>query len=78
MSYEMNKQRTLELIADMVEVDVKDIEEESSFEDLGIDSLMALELAVYLEREFNVFIQEQELMSLRKIEDLLNFLKLNE
>ncbi|MCK6259441.1 acyl carrier protein [Fictibacillus sp. KIGAM418] len=77
MSYEMKKHRILELIAEMVEVDVSEVKEDSSFADLGIDSLMALELAVYLERDYNIFIQEQELMSLRKVEDLLRFLNTN-
>ncbi|SDN47695.1 acyl carrier protein [Fictibacillus solisalsi] len=77
MSYEIKKQRILELIAEMVEIDVNEVKEDSDFADLGIDSLMALELAVYLERDYNIFIKEHELMNLRKVEDLLSFLKTN-
>lgn len=39
--------------------------------ELGIDSLSALELSVYLEREFGARIEEDELGSIRTLEDII-------
>lgn len=46
-----------------------------SFEELRIDSLMALELAVYLEREYSVYLSEEELEGLRNLRDVVEIVQ---
>ncbi|MBR3121447.1 acyl carrier protein [Oceanobacillus profundus] len=69
------KDHILSLIAEIADIQKDDIKDESTFEEIGMDSLMALELAVRIEREFEVFIQEEELMNLRKVEDVFLFVE---
>lgn len=46
-----------------------------SFEELRIDSLMALELAVHLEREYRVYLSEEELEGLRNLRDVVEIVQ---
>lgn len=46
-----------------------------SFEELRIDSLMALELAVHLEREYSVYLSEEELEGLRNLRDVVEIVQ---
>lgn len=58
------------LVADVMDVDVQSLGDESHFmEDLGVDSLMALEIMVALEKKYHVKFLELEL---RKITCLKN------
>lgn len=58
------------LVADVMDVDVDSLGDESHFmEDLGVDSLMALEIMVALEKKYQVKFLEPEL---RKITCLKN------
>jgi len=43
--------------------------------ELGVDSLMALELAVYLEREFGVRLTENELSGIQCPQDILTIMQ---
>jgi len=43
-------------------------------EDLGADSLDVVELGIYLEEEFGLAIPDEELMKLRTVEDVLEYL----
>jgi acyl carrier protein len=64
-----------ELVADVLDVDVATLTDDARFiEDIGVDSLMALEIMVVLERTYDVELDESELaevVSLRKMHDLL-------
>lgn len=47
----------------------------SPLPELGVDSLTALELAVHLEREFGIRLEEQELTQIRTLEDIVRFVE---
>ncbi|MFH8370232.1 acyl carrier protein [Streptomyces sp. NPDC018031] len=50
------------LIADVLDVDEEDLTDDAEFiEDLGVDSLMALEVMVVLEKKYAIRLGEDEL-----------------
>ena len=64
-----------ELIAERVEKDPSEIKMESTFRDLGIDSLDTVELLMNLEDELNVEIELTE--KVETVGDLVNFIETN-
>jgi acyl carrier protein len=59
------KEKVRELIADIIEVEIEEIQDETRFvEDLGADSLKALELLALLEKEYKIKIPESNLKKL--------------
>jgi acyl carrier protein len=62
-------------VADVLDVDVEEVTDDADFvETLGVDSLMALEVMVVLEKKYSVKLAEQEIKEvtcLRKVYDLL-------
>ena len=54
-----------------------DIKLESKLkEELGIDSLLAVELSILLENKYNIDIKEEELAKLVTIKDVINLLEI--
>ena len=43
-------------------------------EDLGIDSLSCIELALEIESEFNIKIEDEELMKLQTVQDVIDII----
>ncbi len=70
MSEAALKEKLRGIIAEVSEVD--DIPDETPFADLGIDSMMALEIVAEVERTYQLSIPEEEL------KDLTNFMKVYE
>lgn len=64
------KQKLRGIIAEVSEVD--DIPDDTAFADLGIDSMMALEIVAEVERTYQLSIPEEEL------KDLTNFTRVYE
>lgn len=62
-------------VADVLDVDEEEVTDDADFvKELGVDSLMALEVMVVLEKRYAVKLQEQEIKEvtcLRKVHDLL-------
>ncbi|PEM43193.1 acyl carrier protein [Bacillus toyonensis] len=69
------RKRALEIIAELTEQEVENLDETSTLTDLGVDSLMALEIAVHLEREFDIFLSEEDLANIETIDDILDIYK---
>ncbi|MDP2940723.1 MAG: acyl carrier protein [Candidatus Omnitrophota bacterium] len=61
------------LIAEVLEKDPAEIKPDSRFvEDLGMDSLKALEILVAVEKKFKITIPEQKLPELKSLTDTVN------
>lgn len=64
-----------ELIADVLDIDADAITEDAHFiEELGVDSLLALELAVTLERRFEIKIESNEIVDVVRLRDVVALL----
>ncbi|TVL88956.1 acyl carrier protein [Streptomyces sp. LX-29] len=57
----IEKEALRELVADALDVEVEEVTDEANYiEDLGVDSLMGLEIMVQLEKTFGIKINEEE------------------
>ncbi|GAB3897809.1 acyl carrier protein [Kibdelosporangium lantanae] len=57
-------------LADTMDVDVQELRDDADFiEDVGVDSLMALEVLAVLEKKYGVRFVEQEMRELRTFTD---------
>ena len=56
----MNSEKIIKVLADHLEMDPSEITEETTFADLGIDSLEAAEIMMELEDELGIEIDAQE------------------
>ncbi len=64
------------LLAEQFSVDVDSITMDTSFEDLGADSLDIVELSMALEEEFGVEeMEEDDLSGISTVSDLVRYLK---
>ncbi|MER5215271.1 acyl carrier protein [Streptomyces sp. NPDC002838] len=71
----LDKERLRGLLAEILDVDVSQISDQAHFvDDLGVDSLMALEITVRLEAEFPVKLAEEELTQLATLDDTYELL----
>jgi acyl carrier protein len=60
----------------IVEVtEVEDIPEDTSFADLGIDSMMAIEIVADVEKKYDLVISEEELSELTNLKAVYNKVK---
>lgn len=63
-------------LVESLNIDGEQIKEESLLnEDLGIDSLDAVELSLDLETEFDVEISDEELASLKTVKDIVDLIE---
>ena len=60
------KEKLREIIAEVSEID--DIPDDTPFKDLGIDSMMAIEIVADVERTFKLSIPEDELQDLTHLD----------
>ncbi|MBR6717818.1 MAG: acyl carrier protein [Oscillospiraceae bacterium] len=56
----MNTEKIIEVLANHLEMDASEITEETTFADLGVDSLEAVEIMMEMEDAFGVEINPQE------------------
>ena len=71
-----DREELRELLAETIDTDVADVQDTTDFIDaLGVDSLMALEIVVVLERKYGVKFAEAEMREARtldRIHDMLS------
>lgn len=66
-------EKVCEVIADTLSCDISDLTLETSLmDDLGADSLDAVELNMALEEEFSVKISDEELAGLKTVQDIVS------
>lgn len=71
----MNFEKVKEVIVNAANIDEDKIKLSASLEnDLGLDSLDAVELGMALEEEFGITIDEEKLASFKIVEDIVNFI----
>lgn len=63
------------IMADKLSISEDEITMESTFEDLGADSLDIVELVMALEEEFDIEISDEQAESAKKVGDVVNYLK---
>jgi len=64
------------LLAEAMDIDPKEISDEAHFaNDLGVDSLMAMEVVVVLEKRFDVTITDEEMQSLSCLKNVMTLLQ---
>ncbi len=56
----MTLEKVKELLADHLDIDVAEITEETTFEDLGVDSLDTVEILMEMEDEFGIELKPGE------------------
>ena len=59
-----------DLVAELAELPVAEVETDTPFEDAGIDSLLAMEIAVHVERRFGVRFEDTELKTVQSVRQL--------
>jgi acyl carrier protein len=68
--------RLYHLIASQLKIEISKISNTTDIiEDLGADSLDAVELAIKIEDTFNIKFEDNEIEKFSKIEDILNFIQ---
>ena len=56
----MTLEKVKELLADHLDIDISEISEETTFEDLGVDSLDTVEILMEMEDEFGLELKPGE------------------
>ena len=70
----MNFDKIKEVIADTVSIDEAEITLDADLkEDLGIDSLDAVEISIALEEAFDISIPQEELARFVTVQDIVDF-----
>ena len=65
-----------EIIAKITEIDPAEIKLESNFvEDLGMDSMMALEILAAMEKKYKIQVPEEKLSKLTNLKETINLAK---
>ena len=71
----MNFDKMREIIAETLNCDLEKVTMEATLaEDLGADSLAAVELSMALEEEFHVTIADEDLPKMKTVADLVNYI----
>jgi acyl carrier protein len=63
--------RVLKIIADNQKKDLSLVTVESSFEELGIDSMDAVNIVFEIENTFNVNVPDEEMKNIRSVRDIV-------
>jgi len=76
MDKEQIEQKVKEILADRLDIDINKIELDSDLvDDLGMDSLGAVEVMYEIREKFGVDIPESELSRIEKVKDIIEYFK---
>ena len=71
MAEKINREEIKKLISDITEVPEEEIAEDAKFvENLGIDSMMALEIVASIEKKYKITIPEEDIPKIRSVQDV--------
>ncbi len=66
------------IIADQLDMDIEDITSDSTFEDLGADSLDVVDVIMTLEDEFDMEIPDEAIEGMKTVGELVKFVEDNQ
>lgn len=73
------KKRLLELIAEQFNIDVSELNESTNFvDDLNADSIELVEMVMSLEEEFDIKLEDEELLEIHTIGDVIEIIEIIE
>jgi acyl carrier protein len=64
--------RILEIIAETQRKDPSEVTIDSTFEELGIDSMDGVNIVFAIENEFNINVPDEQVKSIRSVRDVVN------
>jgi acyl carrier protein len=64
--------RILEIIAETQRKDLSQVTIDSTFEELGIDSMDGVNIVFAIENEFNINVPDEQVKSIRSVRDIVN------
>jgi len=68
-------ERVRNIVAERLNVNPEEVTLETTFEDLGADSLDVMDLIMELEQEFDIEIPDEDAEKIRTIEDTVNYIQ---
>jgi acyl carrier protein len=64
------------MVSDIAEKPIEEIKDDARFaEDLGIDSMMALEIVATIEKKYKIVIPEEEIPNIRSLHNVYDLLE---
>lgn len=73
--FEQVKKEVRKIVADIAEIPIADLKENARFvEDLGVDSMMALEIIASIEKKYRVVVPEKEISGVTSLERVYEIL----
>ena len=72
------EEKVTSIIVDQLGVEKEKVKPESSFDDLGADSMDIVELTMAFEEQFSISIPDQEEGNIRTVQDAIDFIKKNQ
>lgn len=72
----MEKEKVKQIISDMLKINMSEITDNASFyNDLGADSLDAIELVMALEEEFGISIPDEDIKKIDVVSDVIKYIE---
>lgn len=69
------KSEIRKLVADIAEKSLEEIKDDATFgEELGIDSMMALEIVATIEKKYKIVIPENEIPNIRSLQNVYDLI----
>ena len=76
IDFEKLKEEIKKIVSEVSEVPQEQLKEDARFvEDLGIDSMMALEIVANIEKKYKVVIPEEEIPKIRSLKDVYDIME---
>ena len=70
------KKEIKKMVSDIAEIPEEEIKDEAKFaEDLGVDSMMALEIVASIEKKYKVVIPEEKIPTISSLENVYQLLE---
>jgi len=76
--FESIKKEAKKMVSEIAEIPEDELKDDAQFaEDLGIDSMMALEMTAAIEKKFKIVIPEEEIPNIRSLNNIYDILEKN-